>query len=226
MTNLLKYCCLSLLALPAALGQVIVYDNTSTSLDYNFSIGTIEVGDQIILAGTDRNPSEFTFAYFGVNLAVTAEARIRFYANDGPLVSGFASPGTVLFDTGFFPAVNTAPFSFIIDDFSAGSGALIPFTGLLPDSFTWSIQFQNIGGGTAGVPLYSTPTIGNNYTDYWDRTGGNWTLKVAPIGGPSHMDFYAQLVAVPEPSAYGLAGGILALIFAARRIVSRKNGLS
>src|SRR5262249_1638993 len=79
-----------------------IYDNTANDLLTRFSPGTMEVGDQIILAGPgSRNLTKFSFEFYGTNtanptaFAGTINARVRFYLNDGPLFNGYARPGTM-----------------------------------------------------------------------------------------------------------------------------------
>jgi hypothetical protein len=184
----------------------IVYDNSSNDLNFDLDPGTSEVGDEIMLAGTERWLSEFTFEYWGSAddpLAFTGsvEARIRFYLNDGPAYPDAENaflPGTVIWDTGTFAITPTERATLTFTDFVVGT--TVPLTGPLPDSLTWTVQFSGFGANdAAGVTIYSPPTVGNNFDDYWVNDGVAWTLQTNIIA----MDFAARLSAelIPEPSA-------------------------
>ncbi|MCX6896589.1 MAG: hypothetical protein NTZ16_14065 [Verrucomicrobia bacterium] len=158
----------------------VVYDNASNDLGVNFNPGTNEIGDEVVLAGTDRYVTNFIFQYYATNLVGNEEIRVRFYKNDGPpSSSGPLTPGTVFYDSGFFNigAFGSTPRATLVFDRTT----LQQYNGndiLAPDSFTWSVQFKNMGaGGSFGETLYNPPTVGQNYNDYWDNTGIEWQLK-------------------------------------------------
>lgn len=174
----------------------VVYDNSLNDLLYRFDPGTKEVGDEIILDGSARWPAQFAFEFWGIgtnNGSFTGgvRARLRFYRNDGPLASGYATPGSLLFDSGPFPIPATPRATARFENLQLE--ALLPLTQPLPESFTWTVQFSGLASGdSAGLDLYSPPVVGNNYTDYWEWDGGDWQLK-DNLG--VSMDFAARLVA-------------------------------
>ena len=196
----------------------LVYDNSLTYLGEGYNPGANEVGDEIILGPGSRTATNFTFEYYGLNFyagGVTNEqAELRFYLNDG---SGGA-PNTQFYDSGQFdiPETNRATLHFDLrfEDLE------------LPDSFTWTVQFFGIDPGeSAGLTLYSPPTIGTNYTDFWERDLAGWTLRTNS-DGVTPMDFGAQVYAfdlppIPEPAtvAIGLLAGLALLVvkFSRRR---------
>src|SRR6185295_13904423 len=90
-----------------------IYDNSVTDLNYRFNPGTLEVGDEIILGGTDRFITSFSFEYWALanglpsgSFAGTPQVRIKFYKNDGAAFNGYATPGTVLFTSGWYNIPN------------------------------------------------------------------------------------------------------------------------
>jgi hypothetical protein len=189
----------------------VVYDNSTGDLATRFNPGTIEVGDQISLAGSYRYVTNFTFEYFATNISLSLDARIRFYANDGAIVDGLASPGSLLFDSDFFNLSglgNTERATLVFD--LTGTPILVP------DIFTWTIQFTNIAtGGGAGLDIFSPPTVGGNSSQYWEFDGVNWLSKTNAIVS---MDFAARVSATPEPSSMALiALGSLAICAFRRR---------
>jgi hypothetical protein len=181
----------------------LVYNNGAPSSDLStrFNPGGVEVGDEIILGGTYRLATNFTFQYWGENFSGGDEtAVVRFYNNNGPT----NSPGTVFWNSGSFTitATNRATLSFDLTSLNL----------VLPESFTWTVRFFGIDTGeSAGVDVYDPPTTGNNYDDYWDHGVANndWTLRTNVNSIP--MSFGAQVSAtVPEPGSLvlGLFGGL------------------
>ena len=92
---------------------------------------------------------------------------------------------------------------------------------LVPDSFTWTIEFEGISQVTpdrARLFFYDPPGVGSGDTSfYWARTASGWEQVMAlPAGGNS---FYARIVAAPEPgaAAQGVGAGAAVLTLAARR---------
>ena len=176
-----------------------VYDNSVNDLAYRFAPGPLEIGDEIRLAGTARIVTNFTFEYWGENasrpdFAGYVQARVRFYENDGePATSGYPTPGTVLFDSGWFPIGPTTRATLIFEDFVTGSD--VPLTRPVPEAFTWTVQFSGFGqGDTAGVDIFSPPVAGTNPADYWQLVpGSGWLLLTNAVP----MNFAALIGASP-----------------------------
>jgi hypothetical protein len=222
------------LTLPlAAQTSSTIFDNSSNDLLTRFNPGTLQVGDEIILGTSggllaDRSLTSFSFEYWGVSsdsisFAGPVQARVEFYLNDGtatPATSDYAPPGTLFWDSGWFGGfgptagdTNRATLNFTAGtDFPEG-GLWMPVV----SNMTWTIQFQGMGtGDSVGVDLYSAPTVGQDYPDYWQNDGSGWTLMTNTVP----VDFAAVMQAtVPEPSTLVLSvfGG-LGLLIAARRL--------
>jgi hypothetical protein len=209
-TKLVAFSSLALIAIIPTHADV-VYDNSQNDLSIRFNPGLTEVGDEIVLDGGARTVTNFTFQYWGLTLGGSAQARVRFYANDGAASpAGPLKPNSLLFDSDWFSIISTPRNTLIFDDFI--TGAVQPLTGPVPDSFTWSIQFQNLGGGTAGVDLYDPIVTGGNYNEYWDNDGINgWQYRGT---NSPNINFAAKVSAVPEPTVIGLGllGGLGFLI--------------
>ena len=186
----------------------LVYNNSTDPTPVPFRPGTIEVGDEIILGGSGRTLTNFTFQYSGFSFSGTEKMQFRIYENDGALVSGSASPGSVLFDSGIF-GIGVEGSQTLIFDEDFGLGLVVP------DTFTWSIQFSDLGAeALASIDLFDSIAVGNNFVSYWENDGG-WILKEGPDGP---IDFNATIEAVPEPSTIALGVmGAVAGIFAYRR---------
>jgi hypothetical protein len=205
------------LALP--LRATTIYDNSSNDLLTRFNPGTNEVGDEILLAGTERYLTNFSFEFWGANTASptsfagAVEAQVRFYENNGPNFNGYATPGTMFWSSGWFSVPSPTDRS----TFVFTEGADFPVGGLfLPSTdMTWSVQFEGMGAtDSVGVDIYSPPTVGQDYPDYWENDGG-WQLLTNSVP----MDFAARMDAsIPEPSVATLAilGGLGILGIATR----------
>src|ERR1043165_6339980 len=75
--------CIAMLFSAAFLGTVsiasaaTVYDNSITDLSIRLNPGTNEIGDEIVLAGTERTITSFSFQYWLENAGAGEDARIR-----------------------------------------------------------------------------------------------------------------------------------------------------
>jgi hypothetical protein len=211
------------LASTLPLSASTIFDNSSNDLSTRFSPGALEVGDEILLDGTDRYLTSFSFEFWGVNainpfsFAGHVQARVRFYEmSTTTQYNGYYIPGTKFYDSGLFDVPTTPTgrdtFNFSVSDFPNGEPLFIPSSDI-----TWSIQFEGMGAtDTVGLDIYSPPTVGQDFPDYWSNNGG-WQLLTNSIP----MDFAAQFNAqanIPEPSVVTLSvvGGLGILAFARR----------
>ena len=187
--------------------QETVYNNISQYLN-TYETDPREYGDQIHLAGSSRIVTAFSFRYFG-NFTVTGDeqAIIRFYANDRPYDAFRQQPGTLLWQSGFFPV-------------SPGQQlrTLLPGGEVeVPDIFTWTVEFRGLGAGEdAGLLVYGPATVGSSFNEFWIRTGQNRFDTFMYPGGTPRADFYAQVIAVPEPGTFALLA-IGACLFLGRK---------
>ena len=91
----------------------------------------------------------------------------------------------------------------------------------LPDTFTWTVQFSNLGGQTGGLLVSGPPTVGDSFNDFWQKDAAGWSLR--QIGGGALSDFAARVNAVPEPGVLAL-GGLGALLLAGLRWLRKSPG--
>lgn len=198
---------LALLFVSSAQAQSIVYDNTTTSLDNNLPLlpewldESAEAGDEIWLAGTDRQVTELKllFNYRGT-IPGTVDALIRFREYD----QSFQGPGATFYESGLTQVQTLAGIHELTFD--------IPSI-VVPDHFVWTVQLFNRQGsvGELGPAYYNPATVGFSDDFLWQRGGNEWTAY--SWGGDPYANFGARLTAVPEPatlSAIGI-GALLAL---------------
>jgi hypothetical protein len=196
----------------SAAASDVIYDNTTTYLT-NFFASANEFGDQVNFAGTSRLLTDVSFEYFANLTSPPGQdtAVFRLYKN-APGASGI--PTDLLYQTPSFVIGN----GFNHINISALSIQV-------PDSVTWTVQFSGLSAGeTAGLPLYSPPTVGaslaggviGSYDDFWQNSGGTWSLFRFPNGQPEGnfaAKFSASAAAVPEASTfvYAMLGGLMIL---------------
>jgi len=221
--------CISSISFICSVRGATIYDDSVNDLQVRFNPGTLEVGDEIGLAGTERYLTRFDFEYWGTNTASTGnlsfagsvQARVRFYLNDGTAFNGFPTPGTgasMFYDSGWFGGFSPTARQTLVftagSDFPAG-GLFIPSNLTTSNHITWSIQFQGMTAtDSVGVDIYSPAVVGTDYSDYWLNSGGSWSLQTNNAGP---IDFASRFFAnqeVPEPTSLALCilGGMGMLV--------------
>ena len=217
------------------LQSATIFDNSVSDLLTRFDPGTREVGDQIVLASTERYLTHFDFEYWGHSttgdgstFAGAVQARVRFFENNGtPGYNGYLTPSDMFYQSAWFAITPTdGPGGALRATMNFDQAVDFPDGGLLipVNEMTWTVQFQGMGGGdTVGVDIYSPPVsgYGSDYPDYWENSGTEfvpaWTLLTNTVP----MDFAARMYAnatIPEPSSLTLSllGGLGILAFARR----------
>jgi hypothetical protein len=177
----------------------LVYDNTEAQLNYVLAFtNNQEIGDQIWLANYQTYPylTNFSIEYYSTNSSfyTNVSADVRFYLNNGPLTNGYASPGTVFYDSGpftvqppqhYFPGTNSAVLNFAPPNLANGTVPLDPSMAM-PTNFTVSVTFSGLSGadyvGFDYIALndFDPPMVGTNYGDYWLNNNGSWSLHDFP----------------------------------------------
>ena len=194
-----------------AQSSFVIYDNTVNDMQTTFQIANGEfVGDEIIMDTATRPPyniNYFSFTYWGESFSGNEQMKVLFYKNDGT----DGEPNSVLWDSDFF---NTPEYEKAQVIFDTGLSVNVD-----QQSFTWAVTFSGLDTGeSAGLWIYSPPTVGNNYTDYWYNDGSGWQLR----GGTQAIDFEAKvgasdilptdvIVTAPADGAYVVAGSSVTL---------------
>ena len=176
--------------------EAVVYDNLTNGAPQTFDTGGLELGDEIVPDGTNRFPSRFAVEYWATNsssssLVGTVTARVRFYANDGPIAAvSVLQPGTLVYDSG--PVSISATNSGILELNEFQLTAALPLVQPLPSAFTWTVQFEGLGDAdSAGLNTYVTaPLVGQADAGDWLFNTNAWTLQTGV------QSFGAQLAAL------------------------------
>jgi subtilisin-like proprotein convertase family protein len=174
--------------------EATVYDNWTNNLNQSLDPGLAEVGNQVTLDGSERYPSRLAIEYWGTNASQSAfsgmvTAQVRFYRNDGPVLStGVATPGTVFYDSGPLAISATAKGSLVLQEFDLS--AAVAVAGALPSNFTWTVRFSGLGSqDAAGLKLYGPPVVGQVVASSWVSGPSGWKLQTG-------QSFGAQLAAL------------------------------
>ena len=208
-----------------------IYDDYAGYSGNSFSVTNgQEVGNEISITPGVWSLTNFSIEYHtpDATLSTSVGIDVRFYLNDATPVNGFATPGTLFFDSGWFYNTalgglpgNTGPggnngFNIVTynsSDFYGGS--VVNLTGpylQLPGKFTFTITFTNLNPSN----LIDLPLANNQLPisvgDYWlNNGGGAWTLMTNSTSAANFVADFAGTV--PEPSMLGLGalGGALLL---------------
>lgn len=198
--------------------------NNSTPANFlgTFDPGTLEVGDEIVLGGTARYLTNFSFEFWSTaatpgTFAGDVQARVRFYNNDGTLFENYKTPGTVFYDSEWFSIgaqVDRKTLLYEAGKDWAAEGLLMPVV----SNMTWTVQFQGMGeGDRIGLDIFYPPSVGTDYTDYWQNDGGAWSLKTNLVTVGFGSRFEASVTAVPEPTVLAILAPAALLVFGMRR---------
>ncbi len=185
-----------------------LYQNTANPSGQVMNLGNNQqIGEQVWLGPTvPEYLTSFSFEYYSPGPALTysgsVQMDVRLYANDGTPFNGYATPGTILFDSGNFAlanpwsvnGTNSGTVVFQLSDLLSGTTPLNQNLSM-PTNFTFSVTVSGMSGGDAvGLPIFGEPPqVGWNAGDYWYDVSGNWQLLTnrthclwRAIFGPNH----------------------------------------
>lgn len=212
---------LATLLSPGTIAAVIYENGDVSTLQGRTDLGTLEHGDVVTFAGTDRIFSGLSFDYF-VSGGTTATAQLHLYALDGgDIGNGTFLPGTEIYSS---PVFNITTGTTAAGYGRANLDSVPPIT--LPDSVAWTVTFGGLAGTEeAGLLFYNSGNgIGTNPTTLNNGTQVHYMIQRNANGGwalldhPNIVDNLAvQFQAVPEPTTWALMIGGLAVIGLVRR---------
>lgn len=209
-----------------------LYQNTANPSGQVMNLGNNQqIGEQVWLGPTvPEYLTSFSFEYYSPGPALTysgsVQMDVRLYANDGTPFNGYATPGTILFDSGNFAlanpwsvnGTNSGTVVFQLSDLLSGTTPLNQNLSM-PTNFTFSVTVSGMSGGDAvGLPIFGEPPqVGWNAGDYWYDVSGNWQLLTnGPIAFGAQ--FLGKTTPTPEPTVLCLGAlGAAALMVIGRR---------
>jgi len=229
-----------ILASSAGVRGANLYNNTATMVTPQYVLNfpnNAQIGEQIWL-GTGVTPeylTNFSFEYYDPYNSLNwisgqqyIQADVRLYQNNGTAFNGYASPGTLFYDSGVFnvpstwsiSGTNAATLDFTLSDLQSGNTLNLNPNFILPSNFTFTVTFSGMGGATSvGLPNFQPPTFGTNAGDYWYDVSGNWQLLTNSVGPVAFgAEFDGRPTPTPEPTVLCMGAlGAAALVVIARR---------
>jgi hypothetical protein len=200
-----------------------IYNNTTTDTGNSLTLVNGEtLGDEIVMGNSSPFDSVtgISFELYSVESAFVSEdvqMEVYLLQNNGTPFNGYATPNTVLYDSGLFSLETPQQFAgsnvgTVDDTFSS------PVT--VPQDFTLAVEVTGLSGSDSlGIELFDPPTVGSNYGDYWLNTG-SWGLYTNSV--PTAFGAQVEGTASPEPSVgiLGVLGfGLTSLALYIRRRV-------
>lgn len=213
-------------ALPAGATEV-VYRNDEQFFGPGFETYSYRLTNAftVTVDGTPRPAGEIAdhitasrggeFSSFSLQLytpsrgATNTTGVLKFYANDGPAVTvpGFGSvnlPGSLLFESVAFQLISVSSFAHIIT--LSGVPGLV-----LPESFTWAIEYRDVNPGAEPVDLivFDPPSVGSNPAYYLAQDSNrDWVIFPPAVQDgvtvPGNFGAIIEFTPIPEPSAPAL----------------------
>jgi protein with PEP-CTERM/exosortase system signal len=202
-----------------AFGDTVFYDSYTTSYTPLAVGNNQQIGNEIT-AGYNATLTGFSFEYYtpsGQSQSSGVTVDLEIYANNGPLVNGYSSPGTLLYNSGFTslptPEAAGVDLNYTVADFGLNF--------VLPKDFTFTLTFQGLNSANVidllgGAPPTGYP--GSTTPDYWYNTNSPASWQLLTLGA-SKSDIGAEfIVKAPDASATaGLLGLALTGMFVVRR---------
>ncbi len=171
----------ALLTTGMAVQGVPLYNDSSvdTGNSLNLVNGQM-IGNEINLASgiTSANVTSFAYEIFSTEATFTGTVQMEafLYANNGAPFNGFATPGTVLYDSGSFHL------STPLQDPSGMEVATLTFdlsAKPIPvgNDLTLAVVVTGLAStDSVGMELFDPAAVGQNFGDFWANSGSGWEL--------------------------------------------------
>ncbi len=199
-------------------GAEVAYDNTTSPLGlYYGNANLYEFGDEITLEGFGDN-TFVNLVFMEVAYTVPADfvpqpgvkvGQLHIYDLTGPV-----DPDPIPHPT---PGAELRTFDFDIENMDSGAIVEIWDSVIVPRRFVWTVS---IGGMTVadgfGLDLYDPPLVGDSGNDFWIKEPTGWRVMQIDNGNIP-ANFYARVLAIPEPSPLLLLVAGAACLWLARR---------
>jgi len=176
-----------------------------------------QIGDEVILSGSSRWVTGFSFDYWAQGLPADATGQVTFYDTTGGTLS---SSSSILWQSSAFSLVNTADLGNAVGQVASWTQADLNGGFAATSDLAWVVKFTYSSGAVDLFYSGLTPTVGGNYADYWRNNGTGWQLYAAPTDSPESAGNYVATIwaSVPEPTTFALFGiGGVAGMFLIRR---------
>ena len=216
--NFIKTMCagaLTVLLLNTAVAQTPypIYNNSGSynGTAFNSVVSGQQIGNEISLDGQTWALTQFQIQYDIVgSVSPNIALQVSLYQNDGPLSSGYHSPGTLIWSSGTPYGLNTTLGLYGLS-YDQGVDWTSPI--YLAGNFTFIETYTGTDLSGLEIPLCNNPSgqPGTSYGDYWFNSGSGWSLNVATP--PGNANLVVNLEGTPEPSVMALStlGGVLLL---------------
>jgi hypothetical protein len=193
------FCLLGMAGMVMTLNASVIYTDLTPTRSWSLPSLNGEMGNEVTAAGTDRFVTILAIEIYSQNGLFPngtpgyADFHAQLYANDGPL----GQPGSLLWQSAVVHVNYPGGLSLLTFD--------VPQV-LVPNVFTWTLQYSNTSLVPPALPGAAAPTTGGSDA-CWAR-GSSSPWGQVPAAG----NLMAQIQAVPEPrTSIILSAGVLTL---------------
>src|ERR1700722_915002 len=190
----------------------IIYNNSTGNTGFRLdAANNQEVGDELNLSGPGYYLTNFSFNFYtSIASGDNVTLEVLFRNNDGAPFNGYATPGSIFYDSGAFSlnsVTNDGGLDFDISDLSTGDTVPLNSNVPMPTNFSFSVVVTGLEGSDVfALDLYNPVTVGSSAPDYWLNPGGGWELLTnsdTPVNFGAV--FQGSLTPAPEPAVISIS---------------------
>jgi len=206
--------CLSGVALGFnCVAQSTIYTSFPKANGNAFSLASgQEIGNEIVLnPGATLNSISIEYYSPSATLSSSVGIDVTLYEQNGTAVNGFTTPGTELFNSGYYYGGSAGSLptgyqvvTFTTSDFAAGALNGWAPNYALPTDLTLAVTFTGLDANDV-VDLPLANTTPGTYGDYWVNNGSGWVLTSDSSTAGNLVMALDGTGTVPEPTTLGLA---------------------